>query len=123
MMPRIGPRSLAGQLMLVTALALLLAQAVNLALLVRGQRHERVAAIAAGAAAQIVEVRERIELGVAATAKTAAQGSITMMTIRARPRTCVAAGCSSMPTPAFAPAWMNGPNSLTGSGATSTTRA
>ena len=45
-------------------IALLLAQAVNLALLVRGQRHERVAAIAAGAAAQIGEVRERLELGV-----------------------------------------------------------
>jgi len=63
-MPRIGPRSLAGQLMLVTALALLLAQAINLALLVRCQRHERVAAIAAGAAVQIGEARERLELGV-----------------------------------------------------------
>ncbi|QJQ33245.1 HAMP domain-containing protein [Sphingomonas lacunae] len=63
-MPRIGPRSLAGQLMLVTAIALMLAQAINLALLVQSQRHERVAAIAAGAAAQIGEARERLELGV-----------------------------------------------------------
>lgn len=63
-MPRIGPRSLAGQLMLVTALALLLAQAVNLALLVRGQRHERAATIAAGAAVQIGEARDRLEMGV-----------------------------------------------------------
>lgn len=63
-MARFGPRSLAGQLMLVTALALLLAQAINLGLLVRGQRHERVAAIAAGAAVQIGEVRERLDLGV-----------------------------------------------------------
>ena len=53
MLSRIGPRSLAGQLMLVLALALLLAQAVNLALLVRAARQERLTSIAAGAAAQI----------------------------------------------------------------------
>lgn len=63
MLSRIGPRSLAGQLMLVLALALLLAQAVNLALLVRAARQERLTSIAAGAAAQIADASDRVSSG------------------------------------------------------------
>lgn len=59
-----GPRSLAGQLMLVTALALLLAQVVNLGLIVRNQGRERTGAIAIGAAVQIAEAKERVDLGI-----------------------------------------------------------
>ena len=60
---RIGPKSLAGQLMLVLALALLLAQAVNLALLVRASRQERLTSVAAGAAAQIADASDRVASG------------------------------------------------------------
>jgi signal transduction histidine kinase len=63
MMGRFGPRKLADQLMLVTASALLLAQGINLGLLIRSQQHERIGAIAAGAAAQIGEASERLDLG------------------------------------------------------------
>ncbi len=63
MLRRIGPKSLAGQLMLVLALALLLAQAVNLALLVRASRQERLTSVAAGAAAQIADASDRIASG------------------------------------------------------------
>lgn len=56
----LGPRSLGGQLMLVAALALMLAQAINLALLVNGQRQERLSTIASGAAVRINDVAERI---------------------------------------------------------------
>ena len=63
MMWRKGSRKLADQLMLVTASALLLAQGINLGLLIRAQQHERVGAIAAGAAAQIGEAHERLDLG------------------------------------------------------------
>ncbi|MEQ1724663.1 MAG: ATP-binding protein [Sphingopyxis sp.] len=59
----IGPRSLGGQLMLVAALALMLAQAINLALLVNGQRQERLSTIASGAAVRIIDVAERIAAG------------------------------------------------------------
>lgn len=63
MLRRIGPKSLAGQLMLVLALALLLAQAVNLALLVRASRQERLTSVAAGAAAQIADASDRVASG------------------------------------------------------------
>lgn len=63
MLKRIGPKSLAGQLMLVLVLALLLAQAVNLALLVRAARQERLTSIAAGAAAQIADASDRLSSG------------------------------------------------------------
>lgn len=57
------PRSLAGQLMLVTALTLAIAQMFYLALLVNGQRHERISMIASGAATQISDIAERIAGG------------------------------------------------------------
>lgn len=60
---RLWPRSLSGQLMLVTAIALLVAQAINLTLLVRAQRSERIASVAAGAAAQIADTVDRLALG------------------------------------------------------------
>ena len=60
---RLWPRSLSGQLMLVTAIALLVAQAINLTLLVQAQRSERVASVAAGAAAQIADTIDRLALG------------------------------------------------------------
>ncbi len=60
---RLWPRSLAGQLMLVTGLTLLMAQAVNMTLLAAAQRHERITAIASGAAMRISDVTERIALG------------------------------------------------------------
>ncbi len=63
MIRRLRPKSLAGQLMLVTALALLAAQAVNLTLLVRAQRGEWQASVAAGAAARIAEASDRIDNG------------------------------------------------------------
>lgn len=63
MLRRIGPKSLAGQLMLVLALALLLAQAINLALLVRAARQERLTSVAAAAAAQIADASDRIASG------------------------------------------------------------
>ncbi len=63
MLRYLGPKSLAGQLMLVLALALLLAQAVNLALLVRASRQERLTSVAAGAAAQIADASDRVESG------------------------------------------------------------
>jgi len=64
---RLFPRSLAGQLMAVTAVALLLAQAVNFALLIGAQREERLGALAAGAAAHINEGIDRLALGVPIT--------------------------------------------------------
>ena len=63
MLRRIGPKSLAGQLMLVLVLALLLAQAVNLALLVRAARQERLTSVAAAAAAQIADASDRVASG------------------------------------------------------------
>lgn len=63
MLRRIGPKSLAGQLMLVLVLALLLAQAVNLALLVRASRQERLTSVAAAAAAQIADASDRVASG------------------------------------------------------------
>lgn len=60
---QLWPRSLSGQLMLVTAIALLVAQAINLTLLVQAQRSERVASVAAGAAAQIADTVDRLALG------------------------------------------------------------
>jgi hypothetical protein len=60
---RLWPRSLSAQLMLVTAIALLVAQALNLTLLVRAQRSERIASVAAGAAAQIADTVDRLALG------------------------------------------------------------
>ncbi len=58
-----GPRSLAGQLTLVAALALVAAQLVNMALLVQAQRQERLSAIAAAAAAQLGEAIDRVSMG------------------------------------------------------------
>lgn len=63
MLRRLSPKSLAGQLMLVLVLSLLLAQAVNLALLVQASRQERVASIAAGAASQIADASDRLASG------------------------------------------------------------
>lgn len=63
MLRRLAPRSLAGQLMLVLALALVLAQAINLGLLVRAAGAERLASIASGAAAQIADASERLSTG------------------------------------------------------------
>ncbi len=63
MLRRIGPNSLAGQLMLVLVVALLLAQAFNLALLVRASRQERLTSVAAGAAAQIADASDRVASG------------------------------------------------------------
>lgn len=63
MIRAILPKSLAGQLMLVTALALMLAQAVNLTLLVRAQRAETLASIAAGGASQIADASDRLANG------------------------------------------------------------
>ncbi|MEQ1688348.1 MAG: ATP-binding protein [Sphingopyxis sp.] len=59
----IDPRSLGGQLMLVAALALMIAQTINLALLVNGQRQERLSTIATGAAVTIDDVAARIAVG------------------------------------------------------------
>lgn len=59
----IGLRSLGGQLMLVAAVSLMVAQAINLALLVRGGRQERLSTIAAGAAVTIDDVAARIAAG------------------------------------------------------------
>ncbi len=63
MIRAILPKSLAGQLMLVTALALMAAQAVNLTLLVRAQRAETLASIAAGGASQIADASDRLANG------------------------------------------------------------
>lgn len=63
MLRALGLRSLAGQLVLVAALSLLLAQAINLALLVNGQRQERLSTIASGAAVQIHDVAARLAAG------------------------------------------------------------
>lgn len=63
MLGRLIPKSLAGQLMLVLVLSLLLAQAVNLALLVQAARAERLASIAAGSAAQIADASDRVAAG------------------------------------------------------------
>lgn len=63
MVRRLAPKSLAGQLMLVLVLSLLLAQAVNLALLVQASRQERIASIAAGAASQIADASDRLASG------------------------------------------------------------
>lgn len=63
MIRAILPKSLAGQLMLVTALALMVAQAVNLTLLVRAQRAETLASIAAGGASQIADASDRLANG------------------------------------------------------------
>lgn len=60
---RLWPRSLAGQLMLVTALTLLVAQTVNLVLLVNAQRNQVAVATAAGAVVMINDALERIENG------------------------------------------------------------
>lgn len=60
---RLWPSSLASQLMLVTALSLLFAQGVNFVLLVGAQQRERTAAIAAGAATQIADASDRLDLG------------------------------------------------------------
>ena len=62
-MLRFGPKSLAGQLMLATALTLLIAQAINLALLLGSQRDERHTMIASSAATLIAEVDDRITSG------------------------------------------------------------
>ncbi len=63
MIRRLWPSSLAGQLMLVTALALMIAQSVNFVALVAAQRDARLASIAGGAAAQIADATERINAG------------------------------------------------------------
>ncbi len=63
MIRAILPKSLAGQLMLVTALALMAAQAVNLTLLVRAQRAETLASIAAGGASQLADASDRLANG------------------------------------------------------------
>ncbi len=60
---RVWPRSLGGQLMLVTAVTLLAAQSVNLVLLVRAQRNQAAVATAAGAVVQINDVLERLQSG------------------------------------------------------------
>lgn len=62
-MIRLWPRSLAGQLMLVTALALFVGQVINLGLLLRAESAGRLGSIAAGSAAQIAEASDRIALG------------------------------------------------------------
>ncbi len=60
---RLLPQSLAGQLLLVTVLTLLLAQAINLALLISAQARERSGAIANSAATLIAEIDERLAEG------------------------------------------------------------
>ena len=60
-MKRLWPAGLAGQLMLVAALALVLAQGINLALLVRAQRQQLFEATAAASAAHAMEAMERLE--------------------------------------------------------------
>jgi signal transduction histidine kinase len=61
------PKTIAGQLMLATALALLLAQAVNIVLLARAQAGEWQASVAAGAAAQIADAADRVVNGLPVT--------------------------------------------------------
>lgn len=63
LIPRLWPRSLVGQLLLAAAAALLIAQAINLTLLIYAQREERLSAIAGAAAAQIADAADRVEQG------------------------------------------------------------
>lgn len=60
---RLWPRSLVGQLLLATTVALVVAQLVNVTLLTQAQRRERGAVLAAAAAAAIAESTDRLELG------------------------------------------------------------
>jgi signal transduction histidine kinase len=56
---RLGPQSLAGQLILVVALALLVAQAINFALLVRERQRQIVTGAAAPAVVRLLDALER----------------------------------------------------------------
>lgn len=61
---RLWPRSLVGQLMLATALALFVAQAVNFAFIQGARSRERGALLAAASAASIAESIDRLSLGI-----------------------------------------------------------
>ncbi len=60
---RIWPRSLAGQLALLVALALFVAQAINFALLFEGRRQIRLQQVVGPAATRIIDAEERIATG------------------------------------------------------------
>lgn len=60
---RLMPKSLVGQLVLATAIALFIAQAVSFALLARGQAEQRTMRIAIPAANRIIEASDRIAVG------------------------------------------------------------
>ncbi len=60
---RFWPRSLAGQLALLVALALFVAQAINFTLLVEGRRQIRLQQVVGPAATRIIDAEERIAAG------------------------------------------------------------
>jgi signal transduction histidine kinase len=62
-MMRVWPKSLFGQLMLIVALALFIAQAINFVLLVRASEQLRFAEAAGPVVARVVTVSERLEAG------------------------------------------------------------
>ncbi len=60
---RLLPKSLVGQLLLATAVALFIAQAVSFALLARGQAEQRTIRLAIPAANRIIDMSDRIAVG------------------------------------------------------------
>lgn len=62
-MKRLWPRSMAGQMLLLLAAALFVAQAINGALLVRGQRAQSVNGVAVAASVRLIGGLERLERG------------------------------------------------------------
>jgi hypothetical protein len=61
---RIAPKSLVGQILLAAAAALLLAQAVNLTLLLLAQREQRINTVSVSAASRLIEIQDRLAQGI-----------------------------------------------------------